>query len=59
MEAKGVHNTGATGQGGSIVTAGGVVFIAGTIDKRFRAFESKTGKQLWETKLDAPGHRTR
>ena len=38
MEAKGVHNTGATGQGGSIVTAGGVLFIAGTIDKRFRAF---------------------
>jgi glucose dehydrogenase len=56
MEAKGVHNTGATGQGGSIVTAGGVLFIAGTIDKRFRAFESRTGKLLWETKLDAPGH---
>ena len=56
MEARGVHNTGATGQGGSIVTAGGVLFIGGTIDKRFRAFESQTGKLLWETKLDAPGH---
>ena len=56
MEAKGVHNTGATGQGGPIVTAGGVLFIAGTIDKRFRAFESRTGKLLWETKLDVPGH---
>ena len=56
MEARGVHNTGATGQGGSIVTAGGVLFIAGTIDKRFRAFESRTGRLLWETKLDAPGH---
>jgi len=56
MEAKGVHNTGAFGQGGSIATAGGLVFIAGTNDKRFRAFESRTGKLLWEAKLDAEGH---
>ncbi|HEX4135334.1 MAG TPA: pyrroloquinoline quinone-dependent dehydrogenase [Bryobacteraceae bacterium] len=56
MEAKGVHNTGAFGQGGSIATGGGLVFIAGTNDKRFRAFESRTGKLLWETKLDAEGH---
>jgi quinoprotein glucose dehydrogenase len=56
MEARGVHNTGAFGQGGSIATAGGLVFIAGTNDKRFRAFESKTGKMLWEAKLDAEGH---
>jgi quinoprotein glucose dehydrogenase len=56
MEAKGVRNTGALGQGGSIATAGGLVFIAGTIDKRFRAFESRTGKLLWETRLDAEGH---
>jgi glucose dehydrogenase len=56
LEAKGIHNTGAFGQGGPIVTAGGLVFIAGTIDKRFRAFDSHTGKLLWETKLDAEGH---
>ena len=56
MEAKGIHNTGAFGQGGPIATAGGLVFIAGTIDKRFRAFDSRTGKVLWETKLDAEGH---
>ena len=56
LEAKGIHNTGAFGQGGSIATAGGLVFIAGTIDKRFRAFESRTGKLLWESKLDAEGH---
>ncbi|HEX4594988.1 MAG TPA: PQQ-binding-like beta-propeller repeat protein [Bryobacteraceae bacterium] len=56
LEAKGVHNTGAFGQGGPISTAGGLVFIAGTIDKRFRAFDSRTGKMLWETKLDAEGH---
>ncbi len=56
LEAKGVHNTGAFGQGGSTATAGGLVFIAGTIDARFRAFESKTGAMLWETRLDAEGH---
>ena len=56
MEAKGIHSTGAFGQGGPIATAGGLVFIAGTNDKRFRAFESRTGKLLWETKLDAEGH---
>src|SRR5271165_4675651 len=56
LESKGMHNTGAFGQGGSIATAGGLVFIAGTNDSRFRAFESRTGKLLWETKLDAEGH---
>jgi glucose dehydrogenase len=56
MEAKGLRNTGAFGQGGPIATAGGLVFIAGTNDKRFRAFDSRTGKVLWETKLDAEGH---
>jgi quinoprotein glucose dehydrogenase len=56
MEAKGIHNTGSFGQGGPIATAGGLVFIAGTIDKRLRAFASHTGKQLWEAKLDSEGH---
>jgi len=56
LEAKGMHNTGAFGQGGPIATAGGLVFIAGTIDKRFRAFDSRTGKMLWEAKLDSEGH---
>lgn len=56
LEAKGVHDTGAFGQGGPVSTAGGLVFIAGTIDKRLRAFDSRTGKLLWETKLDAEGH---
>ena len=34
------------------MTAGGLVFIGATNDKRFRAFDSRTGKQLWEAKLD-------
>ncbi len=38
--------------GGPIVTAGGLVFIGGTDDRRFRAFDAKTGKELWEQKLE-------
>ncbi len=38
--------------GGPIVTAGGLVFIGATDDRRFRAFDSKTGKELWTAKLD-------
>jgi quinoprotein glucose dehydrogenase len=56
LEAIGVHDTGALNLGGSIATAGGVVFIAATADARFRAFDSRTGKQLWEAKLEASGH---
>jgi len=56
LEAKGVHNTGAVGPGGSMATAGGLVFIGATVDKRFRAFSSRSGEVLWETKLDAGGH---
>ena len=35
-----------------MVTAGGLVFIGATRDKRFRAFDSKTGKELWSVTLD-------
>ena len=38
--------------GGPIVTAGGLVFIGGTDDRRFRAFDAKTGKELWTEKLE-------
>ncbi len=49
---EGKKNTGRIGFGGPIVTAGGVVFIGATNDKRFRAIDSRTGKELWETKLE-------
>lgn len=59
LEAKGIHNTGAVfSMGGSIATAGGLVFIGATTDSRFRAFDSKTGKVLWETRLPASAHAT-
>jgi glucose dehydrogenase len=55
LEAQGVKNAGAANMGGSIVTAGGLLFIAATTDSRFRAFDSRTGKELWRTTLDATG----
>ncbi len=56
LEAIGVHDTGALNLGGSIATAGGLVFIGATNDSRFHAFESRTGKLLWEAKIDASAH---
>jgi quinoprotein glucose dehydrogenase len=50
------QRTGRPNLGGSIATAGGLVFIGATDDSRFRAFESKTGKELWATKIDASAH---
>jgi len=42
---------GDTGSAGPSVTAGGLVFVGATNDKRFRAFDATTGQQLWETTL--------
>ncbi len=55
LEAQGLKNTGAPNIGGSIATAGGLVFIAATTDSKFRAFDSRTGEELWVAKLDASG----
>ena len=44
--------TGSTGSAGPSVTAGGLVFVGATSDQRFRAFDSSTGQQLWETVLE-------
>lgn len=44
---EGKQHTGSTGSAGPIVTAGGLVFIGATNDHRFRAFDSKTGRELW------------
>ncbi len=51
LEAKGVMNTGSFNKGGSVATAGGVLFIGASYDQRFHAYDSKTGKLLWEVKL--------
>jgi glucose dehydrogenase len=58
LQKKGIPQTGLYNLGGSIATAGGLVFIAATADHRFRAFDAKTGKELWVTKLEFNGHAT-
>lgn len=49
------QHTGRGGSAGPIVTAGGLVFIGSTSDGRFRAIESRTGKELFVTRLNATG----
>jgi quinoprotein glucose dehydrogenase len=50
--------TGTPNLGGSIVTAGGVVFIGATTDSRFRGFDALTGEELWAATLEASAHAT-
>ena len=49
---------GAINLGGPMVTAGGLVFIAGTIDPFIRAFDIETGKEMWKAPLSASGAAT-
>jgi quinoprotein glucose dehydrogenase len=52
LTAKGIRNTGtAVNDGGPIATASGLVFIGSTSDFGFRAFDAKTGKELWRATL--------
>src|SRR5206468_6390448 len=52
LDALGVPKTGTPElRGGAITTASGVFFVGATIDKRFRALNAKTGKELWFAKL--------
>ena len=45
------QKTGRPGIGGSIATAGNVVFVGATDDNRFRAFDARNGKELWAVKM--------
>jgi quinoprotein glucose dehydrogenase len=44
--------------GGPIVTAGGLVFIAGAIDSYLRAFDVESGRELWKGELPTSAHST-
>jgi quinoprotein glucose dehydrogenase len=55
LDKLGVPKTGTANSGGSIATAGELVFIAATVDKKFRAFDSRTGKEMWEATLNSNG----
>jgi quinoprotein glucose dehydrogenase len=55
----GLKNTGSENYGGPVVTASGLLFIGATnYDKKFRAFDARTGTVLWETTLPAAGNAT-
>ncbi|MBD2755839.1 outer membrane protein assembly factor BamB family protein [Spirosoma validum] len=55
---QGVPKTGTENHGGPIVTAGGLIFIAATYDEKLFAYDRKTGKVVWESKLPAGGFAT-
>jgi quinoprotein glucose dehydrogenase len=52
---QGMPITGSQTLGGASVTAGGLVFVAGTQDERLRAFDVDTGRELWAAKLPFAG----
>jgi quinoprotein glucose dehydrogenase len=58
LKARGIPKTGTPFHGGAICTAGGLVFMAGTYDKMIRAYDSDTGKVLWEYQLPQGGFAT-
>jgi quinoprotein glucose dehydrogenase len=58
LTAKGIPPTGQIPSGGSIVTAGGVLFVGSTPDMVFRALDPKTGKLLWSAELPGAGAAT-
>jgi quinoprotein glucose dehydrogenase len=56
LTVRGIPPTGTQNMGGSVVTAGGLLFIGATQDEKFRAFDRHTGKVLWEADLPAGGY---
>lgn len=58
LMSKGIPQTGAESYGGPVVTASGLLFIAGTKDGKFRAYDKSNGKLLWETQLPAAAFAT-
>jgi glucose dehydrogenase len=57
LEAKGLK-TGTPVAGGAITTAGNLIFIGATIDRKFRAFDARDGRELWSDDLPASAHGT-
>lgn len=58
LTAKGIPKTGTENYGGPVITAGGLVFIAASRDEHIRAFDRKTGREVWKAKLPAGGYAT-
>ena len=58
LAARGITGTGTPNVGGAIATSSGLVFIAATNDATFRAFDTASGRVLFEAPLPASGHAT-
>ncbi|MEX2573357.1 MAG: pyrroloquinoline quinone-dependent dehydrogenase [Balneolaceae bacterium] len=52
----GYEDTGTASLGGGIATGGGLFFIGATNDRRFRAFDSETGEELWAFEMNGSSH---
>ncbi len=55
---QGLPPTGAENYGGPVVTAGGLLFIAASMDEHMRVFDRDSGQELWRAKLPAAGYAT-
>jgi quinoprotein glucose dehydrogenase len=53
---EGKRSTGGSGSAGPIATAGGVVIVGATNDRRIRAFDSRTGSEIWVAPLPGVGN---
>ncbi|WP_374411670.1 membrane-bound PQQ-dependent dehydrogenase, glucose/quinate/shikimate family [Novosphingobium colocasiae] len=49
---------GSPNMGGAVITRSGLIFIGATKERRFRAFDSETGRELWSAALPAGAHAT-
>ena len=49
---------GSVNLGGAVATAGGVVFIGATLDRRLHAYDIETGRELWQGELPASAKAT-
>src|SRR5690606_36439861 len=58
LTARGIPPTGSESYGGPVVTASGLLFIAGTKDEKFRVYDKNNGQLLWETVLPAAAFAT-
>lgn len=56
LTARGIPKTGTVNFGGPMVTAGGLVFCAGTRDRKIRAFDKDSGRELWSHDLPLGGY---
>jgi len=50
--------SGSVGSAGPLVTAGGLVFVAATIDPYLRAYDATSGTELWRGRLPGPANAT-